>query len=147
MESRAPPHGLLTPRRVLHHQGLRALASELAQLREATNTEMERSVFANYSAFIRRVKARLSFPPRGCAQRGLTQHARLLDRTAKEIADLQTDLSRCRELLHGISGVHAALSNSASSSQANGNGAQLPEGGVTRCDDDERLELKFRVSL
>lgn len=49
------PHPQLTPPLPCLRQGIRALAAELAQLGDATRAEMERSVFANYSAFIRHV--------------------------------------------------------------------------------------------
>jgi len=58
------------------------LAESLRALQLSCSREEEQSVFSNYSAFIR---------------------------TAKEIAALQGDMTRCRELLSGLSAVLAAL--------------------------------------
>jgi hypothetical protein len=89
-------------------QGIRTLASELATLRQTTSQEMQRSVFANYGAFIRcalHATRALAF----ARFRHLAAHARRTRSTAKEIADLQSDLSRSRALLSGMGSVLATL--------------------------------------
>lgn len=89
-------------------QGIRTLASELATLRQTTSQEMQRSVFANYGAFIRcalHATRALAF----ACFRHLAADARRTRSTAKEIADLQSDLSRSRALLSGMGSVLATL--------------------------------------
>ena len=92
---------------------------------------MERSVFANYSAFIRRVA--FAHSRAFLSSSSLSLHAR---RTAKEIADLQADLSRVRELLHGIGGVVTALRDCPGPGQgprgATRGGARSPDAGMRR---------------
>ena len=88
-------------------QGIRTLASELGTLRQTASTEMQRSVFANYDAFIRCALHAARSPSFVRSVLRLTRpRARS---TAKEIADLQTDLSRSRALLSGMGAVLASL--------------------------------------
>ena len=96
---------------------------------------MERSVFANYSAFIRRVPC---VHNSACLSRCLPPtHSPRPHRTAKEIADLQADLSRVRQLLHGIAGVVTELRDGPGPGQGSRggtrDGARSPDAGMRRC--------------
>ncbi len=94
---------------------------------------MQRSVFADYGAFIRHVSRRLLPPPRLRCVLNWYPHAHARS-TAKEIADLQSDLSRSRAILAGMGAVLTSLREpgAASDGLAAGGDVSTPDKGARR---------------